>query len=161
MKKITIKHFYSFELDTLLKAFKDEDILQQKFGYNRAKDISINIEDTATGFVVSSARQVPSDVPRALRSVLGDWNQLKQMETWQGSNEEGFTGDIQVDIEDVPVNISGTMKLTSSGILTTNEIEMRVSCSIPLLGGQLERFVIANIEESLANEHTFIKNCLK
>lgn len=131
--------------------------MQAKFTELGAKDIDISIENTASGFTAQIDRKMPADVPSAMKSFLGEWNQVTQKESWTGAPDSGFECQMQVEIEGVPVSINGKMKITASGILTTNEIEMQISCGIPLFGGQVESFVASNIEKSMADEFAFIK----
>lgn len=78
-------------------------------------------------------------------------------EKWQGSIESGYRCELHIEISGVPVSIKGQMDISSSGILTTNIIEIQVSCGIPLVGGQLESLVAQDVEKSVAKEFAFIK----
>lgn len=160
MKKITAKHFYPFDTETLLQAFKDEAIMRAKFEDSGAKDVSIAISETSTGFGVEINRKIPAEVPAAFKSVFGDWNDVKQIETWTGSPEQGYQCELTIEIKDVPTEIKGRMDITFSGVLTTNEVMFDVSCAIPLVGGQLAEFVGGNIKRSVEQEFEFIKEHL-
>ncbi len=157
MKKVSKKHFYAFDSATLIRAFNDEEVIQAKLADSGAKDVSINISTSDAGFNVVIDRTMPADVPSALKKFLGEWNQIKQQETWTGSVEDGFHCDLSIDIDGVPVAIKGQMDITSTGMLTTNNVEIEISCGIPLLGGQLEKFVAGNVEKSVADEFEFLK----
>lgn len=160
MKTVKGKHFYPFAIDTFIKAFNQEDVMQAKFAALGAKDIEISVDTTDAGFTAEIQRKMPADVPGPLKSFLGEWNQVTQKETWTGSPDAGYECAMTVEIEDVPVSLTGKMKVTANGILTTNDIEMQVSSSIPLFGSKVEGFVSANIEKSMAEEFDFIKGHL-
>lgn len=157
MKKVTAKHFYPFDIETLIRAFHEEADILAKLENSGAKDITLDIEDTDSGFNVSIERSMPADVPSVLKSFLGEWNEVKQTETWTGSNDSGYRCDLTIDIEGVPVSIKGKLEITHADLITTNNIEFAVSAGIPLVGGQLEKFVVGNMEKSIAEEFEFIK----
>lgn len=157
MKNVNTKHFYSFDLATLLPAFNQEEVIKAKLADSGAKDVKIDIENTAQGFNVEIQRTMPAEVPSVLKTFLGEWNEVKQNEKWQGSIESGYRCELHIEISGVPVSIKGQMDISSSGILTTNIIEIQVSCGIPLVGGQLESLVVQDVEKSVAKEFAFIK----
>ena len=160
LKKVTAKHFYSFDSDTLIKAFNDPSVVEAKLLDSGAKDVTVDLTQTEAGFTVSIERTMPADVPSVLKAVLGEWNIVKQTETWTGSPEQGYECALNIEIDGVPVKITGNMTITSSGILTTNHVEIEISSSIPLMGGQMEKFVASSIEKSIAQEFTFLKQYL-
>lgn len=160
MKKVSAKLFYSVDMATLMRAFNDVSVIQAKAENSGAKDIHIDLQDTADGFDVVIKRTMPADVPSALKKFLREWNHVTQKESWTGSEESGYSCKLSIDIEGVPVNISGTFNITSSGLLKINVVEIAVKCGIPLLGGQLEKFVASNFEKSMDQELKFLKSHL-
>ena len=160
MKNVKTKHFYSFDLATLLQAFNQEKVIKAKLADSGAKDVKIDIQSTEQGFNVEIERTMPANVPSVLKAFLGEWNEIKQNEQWQGSIESGYHCELHIDIIGVPVSIKGQMDVTSSGILTTNIVEIQVSCGIPLVGGQLEQLIVKDVEKSVAKEFSFIKTHL-
>lgn len=160
MTTVSAKHFYSINSVTLITAFNDEEVIRAKLADSGAKDVSITISTNEDGFQVEINRTMPADVPGALKSFVGEWNQIRQTETWTGSAEQGYQCQLAIEIEDVPVTITGTMNMTSQGLLTTNHVQIDISCGIPLLGGQVEKFVAASVEKSVAQEFAFLKEHL-
>lgn len=158
MKKITAIHFYPFPIETYVKSTFDECFLIKKFENLGAKDIIVELDTTESGYEIEVDRLVPTDVPGPLKSLLGEWNQIIQKESWVRKDETTYNCQIQIDIEDVPVSMEGYMKIGANGILTKNEIEITVSCGIPLIGGQLEKFVASDIEKTMEKELEFIKS---
>lgn len=160
MKKVTAKHFYGMDIGTLLQAFRDKDVIFAKMANSGAKDVEVAITELNNGFNVVIQRSMFADVPSVLKSLLGEWNTVKQVESWTGDAERGFVCLLSIEITGVPASVSGTMKVTSNGILTTNLIELEVKSGVPLLGGQLEKFVATSIEKSAKQEFEFIKHFL-
>jgi len=60
----------------------------------------------------------------------------------------------------VPVTVSGTQTLRPEGGGCTNEVQMKVSCGIPLIGGKLADFVGGDIKRFMDEEYEFTKNYL-
>lgn len=160
MEIIKAKHFYSFGCDTLIKGFVDESVMEAKYADAGAKDIDISVEQNDEGYVVNVQRAVPTNVPASLKAFLGEWNNLKQSETWTGSAESGYRCELSIEVVDVPVAVNGTMEMTSNGLLTTNNVEFQISSDVPLFGGQVEKLVYDDIKKTIEQEFEYLKGNL-
>lgn len=154
------KHIYGFDIATLMQAFKDDAFIEKKMASGGAKDIDISVTNNDNGFDVLVKRQVPANIPAALKSYVGDWNLVTQKERWTGNNDTGYQCNLTIEIENLPVDISGSMQISSQSILTNNNVKFEISCPIPLFGSKVEDFVAANIARSAQAEFEFIKEAL-
>jgi hypothetical protein len=57
--------------------------------------------------------------------------------------------------------MSGTMRLYATDGGCANVVTITIDCSIPLVGGKLERFVGATTADQLAEEYAFIQAYLE
>jgi hypothetical protein len=156
MKKVTVENHYEHGIEAVMTEFRDPDFYLQKFEWVGDRNVQVNGHgEDDEGFWIETRREVPADVPGVLKSILGEWNELVQKERWVADGD-GYRNELELQSEGVPVSISGTMQLTGDENHCVNRIEMRVSSSVPLLGGQLEKFVAAKTLQGLEYEYDFI-----
>jgi len=151
------EHHYDHPADAVFKYFSDQDLIQAKFESIGTRNVEVLDCAGADGGVTQSTREVPANVPGVLKKFLGAWNKVTQTEEW-GSEEGGErVCDLSVEIAGVPVNVSGTMTLRAEGQGCVNDIRIKVSCSIPLVGGKLAAFVAGDTETAMNDEYDYIK----
>ncbi|MGB0906413.1 MAG: DUF2505 domain-containing protein [Maricaulaceae bacterium] len=153
----TTTHKYTQSVDEIAAAFLDEGFLTAKFETlgSRNIDITVTAYDDDT-FKVVTKREAAADVPRALKSVVKPWNAIVQTESWSGTDGGPYHADIEITTEGVPATINTTIDITAAGdgceCVTNNEI----TCSIPLVGKQLAKFIAKESLKVLEEEYGFI-----
>jgi hypothetical protein len=158
--KVKASHRYAHGVDTVYAAFCDPAFYQAKFEGIGARNVKVRKHEKKAGrFAIETEREVRVDVPAVLKSVLGEWNRIIQMEEWKGSDGE-YHNVLQLTSPAVPVSIRGTMDLAADGKGCTNEIELEIRCDIPFIGKRLAELVAGDTERSLEDEHTFISDYL-
>mgnify|MGYP000162129960 CR=1 FL=1 len=154
-------HSYSHSVDTLFNHFCDVEQAKAKHEALGARDINpIQFEATDSSLNIILEREVPADVPKAMKKFLGDWNQIKQVEKWSGTPGEGYHCDISIEIKGVPVTIEGTMDLAPDGSGCTNSIYLDIKCGIPLVGKKLAELVASQSKKSMQEEYEYITSML-
>ena len=159
--KVKAKHKYSVPAEAVYAAFTDTDFYVEKFESCGARNVEVD-KSSKKGkvFSITVSREVPANAPALLQKFIGEWNELQQSESWQSAGDE-YVNDLKIKSPGVPVKIEGTMILRPEGKGSVNEIELDVSCSIPLVGRTLAEFVGSDAEQTLASEYKFIKGYLK
>jgi hypothetical protein len=156
--KINAKHRYNCSIDELYEHFTNKKYYLAKFKACGARNVKIEeAAQTDEGFVVVSQREVPADVPGVLKSFLGEWNTITQTENWDGDPGDEYYNDFEIAAEGVPVEMTGTMNLMPDGDGCINDIEIEISCAIPLVGKKLAQFVASDTEKTLAAEYEFTR----
>jgi hypothetical protein len=154
--KINARHRYKCSIDELYALFTSKKYYAKKYAACGARNIEIlRVEQTDEGFVVQSRREVPADVPGVLKSFLGDWNTIVQNENWDGDPGEEYYNDFEISAEGVPVKMVGTMNVMPDGDGCVNDVEIEITCAIPLLGKKLAEFVASDAKKTLAAEYEF------
>lgn len=154
--KISAQHAYSKNSTEVFALFSGENYHVDKFTACGSRNVEL-VERTGSAdeFSVTTAREVPADVPGVLKSLIGEWNSITQTEEWQDVGDDEFICDFAISTEGVPVEITGTMNLMPEGDGCVNHIEMEISCSVPLLGKKLAQFVAKDGNKTLAAEYAF------
>jgi hypothetical protein len=163
MKTVKVKNDYDYSLATVHGVFTDPEFYQKKFegiGDRNVQVLEFGEDEQGTGFWIELTREVRSDVPGLLKKLLGEWNALKQVEYWY-ENEGGYRNDIELTSDGVPIQISGFMQLNGDGDSCVNRVEMQIKSSLPILGGQLEKFAAGDTQSGLEKEYDFISSYLE
>jgi hypothetical protein len=158
---VSARHGYAYPLERVYAAFTSADFYRDKFAAVGARNVNIVDEQRSQdGYRIVVEREVPLEVPAVLRSFLGDWNSIRQQETWDDLGDE-YANEIQITAVGVPVDLRGSMILRADGDSScVNDVEMEISCSVPLVGGKLTEFVARNTEKGLADEFAAITDWL-
>jgi hypothetical protein len=160
---VTAVHEYDYAVETVFAAFTDPDFYLEKFEGIGHRDVEVvACSDDDDVFAIKTSRQVPLDVPGPLKALVGAWTTVIQNEEWLEGEDGEFLNELDIASEGVPAKMTGTMTLyaTEDGGCV-NEVTITIDCSIPLLGGKLERFVADTTSEQLDAEYAFIQDYLE
>ena len=159
MKKVTAKHYYNCSVDEVFRFFSNEDIIAAKYtamGSRKfhLKDISKQSDLTK----VDLLREVPASdaIPKVLKKLLGEWNKVRQSETWQVKEGGSRFCKMSIDLEGVPVKIHGKMQLDNTENGCVNHISIEARSVVPLLGKSITSFISSEILKQLENEYQYI-----
>ena len=155
-------HEYDHDLATVYAQFSDPDFYLAKFegvGAQSVEVVSSRKEDGV--FAVETTRDVPLEVPGALKSLLGGTTTIVQAEEWTEVDESEYANQLDMSSDGVPANMSGTMRLYATDAGCVNVVTITIDCSIPLVGGKLERFIGGTTADQLAEEYAFIQAYLE
>jgi hypothetical protein len=158
---INAAHAYAHPIDRVIAAFMDPDFYRYKFEAVGARNIRILSEDRGDdSYAIVTEREVPLEVPGVLKSFLGDWNTIRQSERWEHAGGE-YVNDLEISAAGVPVELRGSMLLRPEGEGCVNDVQMEISCQVPLVGGKLTEFVARNTEKGLVDEYAVIRQWLE
>lgn len=111
-------------------------------------EVTITEDGDAAAVQVSRVQQV-TGIPSFAAKFVGESITILSREDWADQTAGTYT----VGIPDKPGHIEGTVTLTEEGGVTTETVELKVTVSIPLLGGKLEGVVVDLLEAALRTEH--------
>ncbi len=118
--------------------------------------------DPDGSFTATTRRQMPTtDIPAQFRSVVGSTLEVLQVDAWEAPDEEGRRGTVVVEITGAPVRVTGTLRLTSAGGVTTRRADAEIKASIPLFGAAVESAVADALREAVAAEERIAKDWLR
>ena len=161
MMKIRRDHEYAHGTDTLFALFTDARQIKAKQKALGARNIRVEECDRdADGAVVRFVRELPAEVPGILSKFLQPWNTVEQSEQWQSCDDGVYKADLAIDIANVPVTISGTLKLEPAEEGCVNHVRMTVDCGIPFVGKTLAEFVAKDCKRIIADEYAYISDRL-
>ena len=110
--------------------------------------VSIDADDTGTEVTIDQV-QAAHGIPSFAKKFVGDEINIVQEETWATPAE----GVIRVTIPGKPGEISGTARLTGSGGVTTETVDLTVKVAIPIVGGKIEGLIADLLLKALKAEN--------
>lgn len=162
MMKIKRDHNYAHGTDTVYALFTDAKAIKAKQKALRARNLRVEeCERDDDGAVVRFVRELPAEVPGILSKFLQPWNTLQQSELWRDCGDGVYKAELEIDIANVPVTVSGTLKLEPTEDGCVNHVRMTVDSGIPFVGKTLAEFVGKDCKRIIAEEFDFISDRLR
>ena len=159
--KIRQDHEYAHGTDVVFALFTDRKEIKAKQKALGARDIRVEECDTdADGAVVRFVRELPAEVPGVLSKFIQPWNSVEQSEQWRRLDGGAYEADLDIDVANVPVTVSGTLELEPVKSGCINHVRVAVDCGIPFVGKTLAEFVAKDCERIIADEYEYICNRL-
>ncbi len=131
MRMFTDPEFHTRKLDGM--GLKNYTVLDQQ---TRGDDFSIRIE-----------RKMPVQLP-GLKKGAGETTVTNE-ERW---NRKTHRGGVSVQLQGMPLEMSCESAMTDEGDGCVINYDWNVRSKIPLIGGKIEKFVIADMERRFAEE---------
>ncbi|MTI15033.1 DUF2505 domain-containing protein [Sansalvadorimonas verongulae] len=160
MRKVTATHSYTIDVDSVFSFFADEERVTAKHETIGARRYRLkSAKETGSTLSIDSRREVPvgQEVPSALRRFTGEWNKVRQRETWTLNDDGSRHCQLRVDLDSLPVKVQGEMRITPTENGCVNNVEIEVSSSLPLVGKLAAEFVGKSIELQMEDEYEYIK----
>jgi hypothetical protein len=111
---------------------------------------SVSMTEGDGGFVVVVDQvQTADGIPGFARKFVGDEINLVQTETWTDAEN----ADVEVVIPGKPGEMTGTIRLSESGGVTTESLDMTIQVNIPLAGGKIEKLICDLLRKALLEEN--------
>ena len=159
--KIRRDHEYAHSTDVVFALFTDRKEIKAKQKALGARNIKVEAcEADADSATVSFVRELPAEVPGVLKKFLQPWNTVAQSEEWRRLDDDQYAANLSIDIANVPVTITGTLKLEPLEDGCVNHVRLDVDCGIPFVGKTLVEFVAADCKRLIRNEYEYLRGRL-
>ena len=153
------RHEYAHDTDSLFALFIDAEEIEAKQEELGARNIRVEeCESSDDGAIVRFVRELPAEVPGALKKFVQPWNTVEQREEWQVGGSGVYNADISIDIAGVPVTVTGTLKLEPTDRGCVNHVRLRVNSGIPFIGKTLAEFVAKDCKRLIAAEYDYLSH---
>jgi hypothetical protein len=123
-----------------------EEVCEQQ-GVLRAM-VAVDTDDAGMEVTIDQV-QAARGIPSFARKFVGDEINIVQQESWASATE----ADIRVTIPGKPGDMSGTARLTESGGVTTETVDLEIRVGLPLVGGKIEGLIADLLLKALKTEN--------
>jgi hypothetical protein len=154
-------HFeFDHDVQSVFDLLTDPDFLVDRCLELGELEASCEVDTKGDATVISLSRTLERDLPRVLAKVFDPVQTIHMTETWKPDGDGGFTGDYTFDVQGQPVSVSATFELYPTEDGCCYSIEHRAKAKVPLLGGQIEKFVRAQAKDGCLAELEYLQQSL-
>ena len=142
-------------VDAVLRMLTDADFYRAKYetlGFEALKVTEEKAGDADFAVRASYRTQTELPLPGWARKVMPDTIQVEQIDQWQ---QDGAAGNITIRIQGTPVQIEARMGLKDRGGASSNHIDWRFSCSVPLIGGCVAELLADDVCSKAERDHEY------
>ena len=154
--KLTNTHIYSQPIDSIYKSCMNADFIKTKMESLGARHIEVNILKKGDSTTVEIVREMPVEVPFALKSIVKPWTKMTQTEVWKGEKGGPYDCNITIKVQGAPLSIQGQMKLAAHESGTAAVSITEVKCTIPFVGKMLESFIGETSKRAIEQEFEYM-----
>jgi hypothetical protein len=143
MQTFTNEQRYDQSVAHVLGKYTDPEFLKRKYVELGRQDIAVlehKVTPQQARMKMAYSDTAGMDVPDFAKKMMPERTHVVQSVVWDLAKS---SGQIDVESKGSPVTIHGRMQLKDNGKGgCTNTITWNVSCSIPLLGGKIEKLLV-------------------
>ncbi|WP_299328814.1 DUF2505 domain-containing protein [Parasphingopyxis sp.] len=149
-------HDFAQSVDTVYAAFTDPDFVRAKLEALGSREIEIDVSEADGETVVTIERTVPVKVSGPLQAAVGDSQRVRQTERWRSEAGGRYAADVAVEPVGMRASMQGETVLSPNGSGCRCDATMEARCSIPLMGGKIEKLMITDSDAKIAAEFAYI-----
>jgi len=157
---MTSSYSFSNDIGTVFDKLTDPDFLVQRCVAMGEKNIQCNVEGDGRKTTVILSRTIKRDLPAVLAKMFGAENHMVMTEKWEDLGNSKI-GNYTVEVQGQPVTLSAKFKLKATDSGCEYSIDYACKAKIPLVGGQVEKFILGQTEEGMRKEMDYLKSRLK
>jgi hypothetical protein len=144
---------YDADPETVFAMLSDESFIVHKTKQSGALDVHASVEQEGEGTRIHNRRVMPAKVPGFVKRFLGDTIPMDETQHWGAADDRGSReADFAVEFDGQPIGFSGTISLRPDGVQTAVETKGVIKCTVPLIGGRIEKFAAEWISKYLNKE---------
>ncbi|HET8959582.1 DUF2505 domain-containing protein [Nocardioides sp.] len=147
-----LKHDLTYDapMAEVAEMLADPTFREEVCEFQGVKRVMVSIDSDDNGMQVTIDQvQAAEGIPSFARKFVGDEINIVQQESWESPTD----GDITVTIPGKPGEMAGTARLSESGGVTTETVELTVKVNIPLVGGKIEGLIADLLLKALKAEN--------
>ncbi len=154
--KLTNTHIYEQPIDAIYTSCMNKGFIKTKMAALGARNIEVNIQEKGDTTTIEIIREMPIDVPNALKSFIKPWSKMTQTEVWKGAVGGPYYCNINIKVQGAPLDIQGQMKLMAHDGGTAVAAITEVNCTIPFIGKALSNFIGETSKKAIEQEFIYI-----
>lgn len=152
---------FSAPLETVYAALTDPKFLEERSLALGELSAKCKVRKLAHGHVVTMTREVERELPSFLAKLFAPVQTIVIEERWADAGDDGKTATYTLGISGQPVEVSADIALRPSGKGCVYEIDHRCKVRIPLIGGQIEKYVLGQTRSGCEDELDYLAQELK
>lgn len=155
--KVEHQHEFPVAPSTLLEVLTSRAYFEARFAMSGVEEFWFDAyEETERGFLIRVLREleIRSDkVPAFARRFLGQHYTLTQEFLWTHRDEPPYRAEYRFKLGDIPVTVSGEMKITDENGHAGQQYRVEVDSSVPVIGRKLVGLVSERVDKALESDY--------
>ena len=153
---------YEYEQDaqSVFELLTDPDFLVDRCLELGELEASCEIEENGDDTIISLTRTVERDLPKVLAKVFDPVQTIRMTETWEPDGEDAYKGSYTFEVVGQPVTVRATFELYPTDDGCCYAIEHAVKAKVPLIGGQVEKFIRGQVVDGCLAEMEYVEQQL-
>lgn len=150
--KFDDKHSFDKPAATVLKMFSDQAYFERKYkelGFTAIEVLDLEKSDSRFRIKTSYTAKTNVPLPDFAKKFIPSTAAVTQQDAW---DLKRMTGRIDVEIKGTPVKVSCDMTLKDEGKGSANYLKWTITCSLPLIGGKIEKLTADDIQAKAGND---------
>jgi Protein of unknown function (DUF2505) len=148
-------------VDEILAAFADEDYWQARLAAFDSGTATLDHLTVEPGGCVTAALTVSlfsNRLPKVVTALAPGDLEMARTETWRPASDGQARGTIEVTVPGAPVSAVGKVTLVPVGSGARLDFSTIVQVNIPLVGGQVENFIVDRLGDEISAVQRFTNN---
>ena len=145
-------------VDEILAAFADRTYWQARlaaFDSGTATLDSLNVDADRSVTAALTVSLFANRLPKVVTALVPGEFEMARTETWRSVGDGTARGAITVKVPGAPVSAVGTVSLVPVGTGSRLDFSTTVRVKIPLVGGQVEHFVVSRLGDEIGAVQRF------
>lgn len=156
---MSMKFEFDRPVGEVLNLLTDPDFLVERNLELGDLESDCEVTESDDEVVVRMSRQTPVELKGILARFFDSEQSLKMEEVWRRDGDD-WTGEYRIEIVGQPVVLSAAFSLREHRKGSVYEISHRCKANIPLVGGKVEKSVLAQTADGAARELEYAKEKL-
>ncbi|MFZ5756225.1 MAG: DUF2505 domain-containing protein [Pseudomonadota bacterium] len=148
---------YPLPVEDMFRVFTEKDFYEARYAGTDGRYEFVEFGPRGNTFVIDVKQHMKlrkgTALPAFAQRFVRDENILRTTIEWDMTGGSERRGVHRFRIDGVPVEVQGSMRMSPAADGCRNLIELNVTCSIPLIGGQIARMIAERAGASLKKNH--------
>jgi hypothetical protein len=148
-------------VDEILAAFADEDYWQARltaFDSGTATLDALTADPDGSVKAALTVSLFANRLPKVVTALVPGDFEMARTERWYPVSDGQVRGTIDVSVPGAPVSAVGTVSLVPVGAGARLDFTTTVRVNIPLVGGQVEKFIVGRLGDEISAVQRFTNN---
>lgn len=152
--KIRVEATYPADVEEVSAVFTDEVFQKDKVRRTSEGRSSASVVEQGQRTVVRGERTLSTSFfPEVARNLVGDTITIQETQVWDPARADGSReAALTIEVHGVAVHLRGRLVLTPHGGGTHQVVDADLKCSIPLIGGRIEKAAAGPIKDGIEYE---------
>jgi hypothetical protein len=143
---------YTQDVDTVYRFVTDPESIKKRCEAAGERNVRIEIEEVGGTKVITSTREIDSDLPSFAKKLFSATNTIVERREWRDAGDKK-TCKSHIDVLGTPGKIDTNVTISPTGNGCTYDIQFEATAKVPLIRKKLEAFVEKTTMEGMREEH--------